>query len=74
MACPKIRELRVRAVREPMAEPHKTASGTISESPLLLTDIVTDDGTTGHSMIFTYTVAALKPTADHQESGAIRKG
>jgi mandelate racemase len=64
MACPKIRELRVRAVRVPMAEPHKTASGTISESPLVLTDIVTDDGTTGHSMIFTYTVAALKPTAD----------
>jgi mandelate racemase len=29
-----------------------------------LTDIVADDGTTGHSMIFTYTVAALKPTAD----------
>jgi mandelate racemase len=47
-----------------MVEPHKTASGTISESPLVLTDIVTDDGTTGHSMIFTYTVAALKPTAD----------
>ena len=47
-----------------MARPHKTASGTISESPLVLTDIVADDGTTGHSMIFTYTVAALKPTAD----------
>jgi len=29
-----------------MVEPHKTASGTISESPLVLTDIVTDDGTT----------------------------
>ena len=64
MTAPKIRELRVRAVRVPMAQPHKTASGTISESPLVLTDIVADDGTTGHSMIFTYTVAALKPTAD----------
>jgi mandelate racemase len=64
MACPKIRELRVRAVRVPMAQPHKTASGTISESPLILTDIVADDGTIGHSMIFTYAVAALKPTAD----------
>lgn len=64
MACPKIRELRVRAVRVPMAQPHKSASGTISESPLVLTDIVADDGTTGHSMIFTYAVAALKPTAD----------
>jgi len=47
-----------------MAQPHKTVSGTISESPLVLTDIVADDGTVGHSMIFTYAVAALKPTAD----------
>jgi mandelate racemase len=47
-----------------MEQPHRTASGTISELPLVLTDIVTDDGTIGHSMIFTYTVAALKPTAD----------
>jgi mandelate racemase len=31
---------------------------------LVLTDIVADDGTVGHSMIFTYAVAALKPTAD----------
>ena len=61
---PIIRELHVRAVRVPMQQPHKTASGTISESPLVLTDLVTDDGTVGHSMIFTYTVAALKPTAD----------
>lgn len=64
MAYPKVREFRVRAVRVPMAQPHKTASGTISESPLVLTDIFADDGTVGHSMIFTYAVAALKPTAD----------
>jgi len=42
MACPKIRELRVRAVRVPMAQPHKSASGIIAESPLVLTDIVAD--------------------------------
>jgi mandelate racemase len=60
----KIHELRVRAVRVPMEQPHQTASGTISESPLVLTDVTTDDGTVGHSMIFTYAVAALKPTAD----------
>jgi len=60
----RIRDLRVRAVRVPMDPPHKTTSGTISESPLVLTDVVADDGTTGHSMIFTYTPAALKPTAD----------
>jgi mandelate racemase len=40
---PKIRDLRVRAVRVPMEQPHQTASGTISESPLVLTDVTTDD-------------------------------
>jgi mandelate racemase len=59
-----IRELRVRAVKVPMVQPHRTASGIITESPLVLTDVVTEDGTVGHSMVFTYTVAALKPTAD----------
>ena len=57
-------ELRVRAVRVPMHEPHQTASGTVSESPLVLTDVVFDDGTIGHSIVFTYTPAALRPTAE----------
>lgn len=61
---PKICELLVRTVRVPMQQPHQTTSGTISESPLVLTDVTTEDGTVGHSMIFTYTVAALRPTAD----------
>ena len=39
-------------------------SGVVSESPLVLTDVLADDGTVGHSMVFTYTAAALKPTAD----------
>ena len=61
---PKIEALRVRAVRVPMKEPHQTASGVITESPLVLTDIFTDTGSSGHSIVFTYTPAALKPTAD----------
>lgn len=60
----KIQSLRVRPVRVPMASPHQTAGGTVSESPLILTDITMDDGLVGHSMVFTYTAAALKPTAD----------
>ena len=60
----KIRALKVRAVRVPMAHPHQTASGTVAESPLVLTDVTTDEGTVGHSVVFTYTAAALKPTAD----------
>jgi mandelate racemase len=59
---PKIRELRVRTVRVPMT-PHQTASGTVSESPLVLTDIVTEEGVSGHSIVFTYTALALEPTA-----------
>lgn len=61
---PTIKEFRVRGVRVPMAEPHRTASGVITESPLVLTDVITDTGVSGHSMVFTYTPAALKPTAD----------
>lgn len=60
---PTIQRFSVRAVRVPMKEPHQTASGVITESPLVLTDIVTDAGSTGHSVVFTYTPAALKPTA-----------
>ena len=60
---PRIKQLRVRAVRVPMPDPHQTASGTVSESPLVLTDVVADDGTVGHSIVFTYTAAALEPTA-----------
>jgi len=61
---PTIQEFRVRAVRVPMTEPHQTASGTVAESPLVLLDVITDAGITGHSMVFTYTPAALKPTAE----------
>jgi len=46
----KIREIRVRAVRVPMAQPHQTASSVASESPLALTDVITEDGTLEHSI------------------------
>jgi mandelate racemase len=61
---PKIQGLRVRAVRVPITPPHRTASGVVSESPLVLTDVFGDDGVVGHSIGFTYTTAALKPTAE----------
>ena len=60
---PRIQSLRARAVRVPMREPHQTASGAVSESPLVLTDVTLDDGTAGHSVVFTYTALALGPTA-----------
>jgi mandelate racemase len=61
---PKIAELRVRTVKVPMSHPHQTASGTITESPLVLIDVLTDEGTVGHSIVFTFTSSALKPTAE----------
>jgi mandelate racemase len=61
---PKLQEFRVRAVRVPMQTPHQTASGVVSESPLVLTDAIAKDGIVGHSVVFTYTAAALKPTAE----------
>jgi mandelate racemase len=51
-------------VLAPMQEPHRTASGVVSESPLVLIDVITDDGLAAHSVVFTYTKAALQPTAD----------
>jgi mandelate racemase len=59
-----IRGLNVRAVRVPMEHPHRTAGGVVSESPLVLTDVTTGDGIVGHGVVFTYTAAALGPTAD----------
>jgi mandelate racemase len=61
---PRIQAFNVRAVRVPMTEPHQSAAGVITESPLVLLDVLTDSGISGHSMVFTYTPAALKPTAD----------
>lgn len=61
---PRIQGLRVRPVCVPMRQPHNTASGAVSESPLVLVDVITDQGVAGHGLIFTYTRAALKPTAE----------
>lgn len=59
-----VRELRVRAVRVPMPAPHRTASGVVAESPLVLTDLDCGCGVVGRSLLFTYTPAALGPTAE----------
>jgi mandelate racemase len=58
-----------------MTEPHQTASGVVAESPLILTDVLTDTGISGHSLVFTYTPAALQPTAELiWNVGALLKG
>ncbi|MGU9956167.1 MAG: enolase C-terminal domain-like protein [Arenicellales bacterium WSBS_2016_MAG_OTU3] len=57
-----IENVKVRTVRVPMP-PHRTASGVVAESPLVLTDITTSEGIIGRSIIFTYTPLALQATA-----------
>jgi mandelate racemase len=49
---PSIQEFKVRAVRVPMTQAHRTASGVVTESPLILTDLITDTGISGHSLVF----------------------
>lgn len=63
MTSPVIDRLRVHPLLVPMEVPHRTVSGDISASPLVLLDLITDCGIVGHSLIFTYTPAALQPTA-----------
>ena len=47
-----------------MEKPHRTASGVITESPLVLIDVISSDGVAGHSIVFTFTMAALQPLAE----------
>src|SRR3954469_25133977 len=61
---PTIQGVKVRPVRLPMRHPHRTAGGIVTESPLVLTEVITDDGVVGHGLVFTYTTAALGPTAE----------
>ena len=58
---PAIRGVRARAVVAPISRPVKNAFGVIEAAPLVLIDIMTDQGITGHSYIFAYTRLTLKP-------------
>lgn len=58
-----IHSLRVRAVDVPLARPILTSSGIIPSSPLVLIDLLTNEGITGRSYLFTYTSVALQPIA-----------
>ncbi|WP_375412820.1 hypothetical protein [uncultured Bradyrhizobium sp.] len=62
-AIPAIRSVRARAVVAPIARPVKNAFGVIEAAPLVLIDVETDQGITGHSYIFAYTKMMLAPLA-----------
>lgn len=58
---PAIRSVKARAVVAPIARPVKNAFGVIEAAPLVLIDVATDQGVTGHSYIFGYSKLTLKP-------------
>ena len=58
---PTIRSVRARAVVAPISRPVKNAFGVIEAAPLVLIDVVTDQGITGRSYIFAYSRLTLKP-------------
>jgi mandelate racemase len=58
---PAIRSVSARAVIAPISRPVKNAFGVIEAAPLVLLDIATDQGITGHSYIFGYSKLTLAP-------------
>lgn len=56
-----ISDIRARAVHAPLARPLRTASGSIDVAPLLLLDVHTTQGVSGHAYLFGYTPLMLKP-------------
>ena len=58
---PAISAVKARAVVTPLARPLKNAFGVIDTGPLVLIDVATDQGITGHAYLFAYSKQALKP-------------
>src|ERR1700682_4090006 len=57
----RIRDLRARPVMVPMRRVLKTASGEITRAPLVLIDLVTEEGLTGIFYLFIPNPLAMKP-------------
>ncbi|MBV9561267.1 MAG: mandelate racemase [Bradyrhizobium sp.] len=58
---PAIAAVKARAVITPLKRPVRNAFGVIDAGPLVLIDVATDQGVTGHAYIFAYTKMTLKP-------------
>src|ERR1700686_5604446 len=58
---PAIRSVKARTLVVPLTRPVKTAFGVIDAGPLVLIDVETDQGVSGHSYIFAYAKITLKP-------------
>jgi len=58
-----IRDVRVRTVRLSPEQPVETASGVLRSTPLVLIDLLTEEGVTGRAYLRCYTSVALQPLA-----------
>lgn len=58
-----IRDIVARAVNVPLPKPLPTSSGAITTVPLVLVDLVTEEGIKGCAYVFCYTSVALQPVA-----------
>jgi mandelate racemase len=58
-----IRGLRVRPLDVPLANPVETAGGVMRSAPIVLIDVLTDEGVSGHAYVRCYTPVALHPLA-----------
>lgn len=59
-----ITNIKTTPVLVPFRYPPVTASGAVSELPLVLLDVETDVGLTGHAYLFVFLKGMLKPTID----------
>ena len=58
---PTIRGLHARPVNVPLARPLHTGGGVVATAPLVLIDVLTEEGITGRAYVFVYTPLALRP-------------
>jgi mandelate racemase len=55
------RALQCTPVSVPLANPVRTASGQVTHAPLILLDLLTEEGVEGRAYLFTYSPLVLKP-------------
>jgi mandelate racemase len=58
-----VRSVRARPVDAPIERPIRTAVGTIPSAPLVLIEVLTEEGVTGSAYVFAYTPLAMAPLA-----------
>jgi mandelate racemase len=58
-----VRSVKARPVDARLERPIRTAVGTIPSAPLVLIDVLTEEGVTGSAYVFAYTPLALAPLA-----------